>query len=249
MRGRKFAEEHFAAQNTVITSLTSKLAAMEQQNESLQRDLQNLTIESQKISEFLLFHNLPSKNVLDALTTLIANATQNAQTIQLLKSSILAKDLSQIDLQSQIERLQCYLNDRQIQYDSLSIIATDKVAECDHLNKCLQSIQVELDNNRNLQSCTKALETALAIERMKLQRQIKENEALEISVGNFTKSHERMKAELEVARQQRPITLSTRISLQNPLVDNPMGINQSDVKVQFKELHFLYWILYFKIIL
>lgn len=240
MRGQKLAEKHCAEQSTVVTSLSTKLADMEHRNEFLQRDLQNFSIETEKISQFLLFHNLPSENVLNALTVLIANATQSAQTIQLLKSSIIAKDLKQFDLQSQLEHLQSNLNERQIQHDSLNIIANDKVAECEHLTKRLHSICIDLDNNRNLQCSTKALETALAIERMKLQRQIKENESLEISVGNFTRSHERMKAELEAARQQRPITPSKRISLQNPLVDNKaMVTNQSDVMVKFYQLYFL----------
>lgn len=231
MRGRKLAEEYSAA-------LTSKLADMKQTNESLQRDLQHLAIESNKISEFLLFHNLPSESVLDAFAALIANATQNAQTTQLLKSSIIAKDLSQVDIQSQFERLQSDLNERHIQHDSLSIIAKDKVAECEYLTKQLQSIRIELDNYRNLQSSTKALETALAIERMKLQRQIKENESLELSVRNFSRSHDRMKAELDEARQQRPVSLSTRISLQNPLVDSkPTVTNHSDAMVRSCKLN------------
>lgn len=240
MRGRKLAEEHSAAQYTVVTSLTSKLADMEQTNESLRSDLQNFAIESKKISQFLLFHNLSSSSVPDALATLITNATQNAETIQLLKASIIAKDLSQVDMQSQLERLQCDLNESQIQHDSLSIIAKDKVAECDYLTKRLQSIRIELDNYRNLQSSTQSLETALAIERMKLQRQIKENESLEISVGNFARSHERMKAELEVERQPRPKSLSPRISLQNPLADNkPMVTNQANVRVNWNEMNYI----------
>lgn len=239
MRGRKLAEEQFAAQCTIVASLTSKLTDMEHNNESLQRDLRNLTAESMKISQYLLFNNLPSENVLDAFATLIAETAQNAHTIQLLKSSIIAKDLAQIDLHAHFEHLQSDLNERQIQHDSLRIIANDKVTECEHLTKRLQSIRIELDNNRNLQSSTKALETALAIERMKLQRQIKENESLEISVGNFARSHERMKAELEAARQQRPNTLSNRISLQNPLVDNKFVVtNQTDVMVIFYKPYF-----------